>query len=35
VTERQPGDSPEPVFSFLGRREMHPEQLPCWVSLFF
>jgi tRNA uridine 5-carboxymethylaminomethyl modification enzyme len=32
VTERQPGDSPEPVFSFLGRREMHPEQLPCWVT---
>ena len=32
VMERQPGDSPEPVFSFLGRREMHPRQLPCWVS---
>jgi len=32
VTERQPGDSPEPVFSFLGRREIHPEQLPCWVT---
>jgi tRNA uridine 5-carboxymethylaminomethyl modification enzyme len=32
VLERQPGDSPEPVFSFLGRRTMHPEQLPCWVT---
>jgi tRNA uridine 5-carboxymethylaminomethyl modification enzyme len=32
VTERQPGDSPEPVFSFLGRRDMHPEQLPCWIT---
>jgi len=32
VLERQPGDSPEPVFSFLGRREMHPRQLPCWVT---
>jgi tRNA uridine 5-carboxymethylaminomethyl modification enzyme len=32
VTEVQPGDSPEPVFSFLGRREMHPRQLPCWVT---
>jgi tRNA uridine 5-carboxymethylaminomethyl modification enzyme len=30
--ERQPGDTPEPVFSFLGRREMHPRQLPCWVT---
>jgi len=28
----QPGDRPEPVFSFLGRREMHPEQRPCWVT---
>jgi tRNA uridine 5-carboxymethylaminomethyl modification enzyme len=32
VMERQPGDSPEPVFSFLGRREMHPAQLPCWIT---
>jgi tRNA uridine 5-carboxymethylaminomethyl modification enzyme len=32
VMERQPGDSPEPVFSFLGRRDMHPRQLPCWVT---
>jgi tRNA uridine 5-carboxymethylaminomethyl modification enzyme len=30
--EEQPGDSPEPVFSFLGRREMHPRQLSCWVA---
>ena len=32
VMEIQPGDSPEPVFSFLGRRDMHPRQLPCWVT---
>jgi len=32
VLEEQPGDSPEPVFSFLGNREMHPSQLPCWVA---
>jgi tRNA uridine 5-carboxymethylaminomethyl modification enzyme len=32
VMEVQPGDSPEPVFSFLGRREMHPRQLPCWIT---
>jgi tRNA uridine 5-carboxymethylaminomethyl modification enzyme len=32
VLEVQPGDQPEPVFSFLGRREMHPRQLPCWIA---
>jgi tRNA uridine 5-carboxymethylaminomethyl modification enzyme len=32
VMEEQPGDRPEPVFSFLGRREMHPRQLSCWVT---
>ncbi|MGH8705374.1 MAG: tRNA uridine-5-carboxymethylaminomethyl(34) synthesis enzyme MnmG [Burkholderiales bacterium] len=32
VMDAQPGDSPEPVFSFLGRREMHPRQLPCWIT---
>jgi len=30
--EEQAGDRPEPVFSFLGRREMHPRQLPCWIT---
>ena len=28
----QPGDSPVPVFSFLGRREQHPPQLPCFIT---
>jgi tRNA uridine 5-carboxymethylaminomethyl modification enzyme len=28
----QPGDRPEPVFSFVGRREMHPRQLSCWIT---
>src|SRR5881296_2212169 len=32
VMEVQPGDSPEPVFSFLGARSMHPEQRPCWIT---
>ena len=32
VLEEQPGDTPEPVFSFLGRREMHPQQVSCWVT---
>jgi len=32
VMQLQPGDQPEPVFSFLGSREMHPRQLPCWIT---
>ena len=28
----QPGDDPEPVFSFMGSRAMHPKQLPCWIT---
>jgi tRNA uridine 5-carboxymethylaminomethyl modification enzyme len=28
----QPGDRPEPVFSFLGRRERHPRQVSCWIT---
>ncbi|HNA31416.1 MAG TPA: tRNA uridine-5-carboxymethylaminomethyl(34) synthesis enzyme MnmG, partial [Thiobacillaceae bacterium] len=32
VMKEQPGDDPEPVFSFLGRRDMHPTQLPCWIT---
>ena len=32
VMECQPGDDPAPVFSFLGTREMHPAQRPCWIT---
>ena len=32
VMQPQPGDSPEPVFSFVGQRDMHPRQLPCWIT---
>lgn len=32
VMTEQPGDDPAPVFSFLGRREQHPRQLPCWIT---
>jgi tRNA uridine 5-carboxymethylaminomethyl modification enzyme len=32
VMTEQPGDDPEPVFSFLGDRSMHPRQLPCWIT---
>lgn len=34
----QPGDGmpggagPMPVFSFLGKVEMHPRQMPCWIT---
>ena len=29
----QPGDlDPVPVFSYLGRPEQHPRQIPCWIS---
>ena len=30
--QKQPGDNPEPVFSYMGSREMHPLQMPCWIT---
>ena len=31
--EEQPGDlEPAPVFSFMGRADMHPRQVPCWIT---
>ncbi|HVF65174.1 MAG TPA: tRNA uridine-5-carboxymethylaminomethyl(34) synthesis enzyme MnmG [Casimicrobiaceae bacterium] len=30
--DQQPGDNPPPVFSFIGRRDMHPAQRPCWIT---
>jgi tRNA uridine 5-carboxymethylaminomethyl modification enzyme len=30
--EVQAGDDPTPVFSFIGSRDMHPRQLPCWIA---
>jgi tRNA uridine 5-carboxymethylaminomethyl modification enzyme len=31
--EEQPGDlDPVPVFSFIGRADMHPRQVPCWIT---
>ena len=32
VMAEQPGDSPVPVFSFLGTATQHPAQLPCWIT---
>lgn len=28
----QAGDDPVPVFSFLGKREQHPRQIPCFIT---
>ncbi|TSA18619.1 MAG: tRNA uridine-5-carboxymethylaminomethyl(34) synthesis enzyme MnmG [Betaproteobacteria bacterium] len=32
VMQEQPGDDPAPVFSYLGSRDLHPRQLPCWIT---
>jgi tRNA uridine 5-carboxymethylaminomethyl modification enzyme len=33
VMDEQPGDlEPIPVFSVMGTVDMHPQQLPCWVT---
>ena len=33
VLTEQPGDSnPVPVFSYLGSAQMHPRQVPCWIT---
>ncbi|MFT5352100.1 MAG: tRNA uridine 5-carboxymethylaminomethyl modification enzyme [Planctomycetota bacterium] len=30
--QQQPGDIPVPVFSYLGKAEDHPEQIPCHMT---
>jgi len=32
VMEKQDGDKPTPVFSFMGRREDHPRQICCFIT---
>jgi len=32
VLEEQPGDNPEPVFSFMADRSWHPQQIPCHIT---
>lgn len=32
VMQAQPGDNPTPVFSFMGNREQHPTQIPCYIT---
>lgn len=30
--QKQPGDTPLPVFSFMGKVEDHPQQIPCYIT---
>ncbi len=30
--QEQPGDTPAPVFSYLGSRDEHPRQVNCWIT---
>lgn len=32
VMQEQPGDDPIPVVSFMGNRDMHPRQIPCYIT---
>jgi len=32
VMEEQPGDTPRPVFSYLGNLDQHPEQVSCYIT---
>ena len=32
VLTPQHGDSPMPVFSFMGDAAQHPQQVPCWIT---
>ncbi|MDD4977976.1 MAG: tRNA uridine-5-carboxymethylaminomethyl(34) synthesis enzyme MnmG [Gallionella sp.] len=32
VMQEQHGDTPLPVFSFMGNAAQHPKQLPCWIT---
>jgi len=32
VMEEQPGDTPRPVFSFMGSQQDHPQQISCYIT---
>ncbi len=32
ILQPQPGDNPAPVFSFMGNRDEHPQQIPCYIT---
>jgi tRNA uridine 5-carboxymethylaminomethyl modification enzyme len=32
LLQEQPGDSPIPTFSFMGKAGQHPKQISCWIT---
>ncbi len=32
VLQKQPGDTPLPTFSFMGKSSHHPKQIPCYIT---
>jgi len=32
VMQEQPGDTPTPIFSFLGSQQDHPQQISCYIT---
>ncbi|MDG1462661.1 MAG: tRNA uridine-5-carboxymethylaminomethyl(34) synthesis enzyme MnmG, partial [Gammaproteobacteria bacterium] len=32
MLQEQPGDTPMPVFSFIGKRDQHPDQVSCYIT---
>jgi tRNA uridine 5-carboxymethylaminomethyl modification enzyme len=32
VMQEQPGDDPVPVFSYIGKSDQHPQQVPCHIT---
>ena len=32
VIEAQPGDTPTPIMSFIGKQSDHPQQIPCYIT---
>lgn len=32
VMQEQPGDTPTPVFSYMGRTDDHPQQISCYIT---
>ncbi len=30
--QEQPGDTPTPIFSFMGKQADHPQQIPCYIT---
>lgn len=32
VMQKQQGDTPVPVFSFMGKQSDHPQQIPCYIT---